>query len=52
MTSIDWRAFWISIATIIIALVIYGIVINPLIKKYRVQVVNDDDKDPSVKKAA
>ncbi len=52
MTTIDWRAFWVSIATIIISLAIFFIVIHPLIKKYKVEVVGDDEKDPSVKKAA
>lgn len=43
MTNIDWRAFWTSFATIIIALVVYAIVIEPLIKKYKIQIVKGDE---------
>ncbi len=42
MSNIDWRAFWASFATIIIALIIYGIIIEPIIKKYKIQVVRAD----------
>jgi hypothetical protein len=38
--NIDWRAFWASFATVIICLVVYGILIEPLIKKYGIQIVN------------
>lgn len=41
MTNIDWRAFWTSMATILVALVIYAIVIEPIIKKYKIQVVKE-----------
>jgi hypothetical protein len=42
MTNIDWRAFWTSMATLIVALIIYAIVIEPIVKKYKIQVVKDD----------
>ncbi len=45
MTNIDWRAFWTSFATIIVVLVIYGIVIEPILKKYKIQVVKDPIND-------
>lgn len=41
MTNIDWRAFWTSLATIIVALIIYAIVIEPIVKKYKIQVVKE-----------
>lgn len=41
MTNIDWRAFWTSMATILVALVIYAIIIEPIIKKYKIQVVKE-----------
>jgi hypothetical protein len=43
MTNIDWRAFWTSMATILVALIIYAIVIEPIVKKYKIQVVKGDD---------
>lgn len=53
MTNIDWRAFWTSFATIIVALIVYAIVIEPIVKKYRIQVVKfSDDETTPVKKAA
>ena len=52
MTNIDWRAFWTSFATIIVALVFYAIVIEPLVRKYKIQVVSDDEKKADLKKAA
>lgn len=52
MNTIDWRAFWVSGATIILFLAIFFILVHPLIKKYKVEIVGDDDKDPSVKKVA
>jgi hypothetical protein len=42
MTNIDWRAFWTSMATILVALIIYAVVIEPIIKKYKIQIVKDD----------
>lgn len=39
MQNIDWRAFWTSMATVIVALIIYGVVIEPLIKKYKLTIV-------------
>lgn len=42
MTNIDWRAFWTSFATIIIALIIFAIVIQPMIDKYKVKVVKPE----------
>jgi hypothetical protein len=39
MTNIDWRAFWTSMATILVALIIYAIVIEPIVRKYKIQVV-------------
>lgn len=44
MTNIDWRAFWTSMATILVALIIYAIVIEPVVKKYKIQVVKSDDE--------
>lgn len=41
MTNIDWRAFWASFATLIIALIVYAIVIEPVVKKYKIQVVKE-----------
>jgi hypothetical protein len=41
MTNIDWRAFWTSLATIVVALIIYAIVIEPIVKKYKIQVVKE-----------
>jgi hypothetical protein len=38
-TTIDWRAFWTSMATILIALAIYAIVIEPVVSKYKIKVV-------------
>ena len=50
MTNIDWRAFWTSFATIIVCLLVYAIVIEPVVKKYKIQIVKpDEEKD---KKAA
>jgi hypothetical protein len=43
MTNIDWRAFWTSFATLMVALIIYAIVIEPIVKKYRIQVVKLDE---------
>jgi hypothetical protein len=45
MTNIDWRAFWTSLATLIVALLIYAIIIEPIVKKYKIQVV----KQPEIK---
>jgi len=42
MTNIDWRAFWTSFATIIIALIVFAIVVQPMIDKYKVKVVKPD----------
>jgi hypothetical protein len=42
MTNIDWRAFWTSMATILVALIIYAVVIEPIVKKYKIQVVKGD----------
>jgi hypothetical protein len=39
MQTIDWRAFWTSMATILIALAVYAIVISPLVEKYKIKVV-------------
>lgn len=39
MQNIDWRAFWTSMATVIVALVIYAVVIQPLISKYKLTIV-------------
>jgi hypothetical protein len=41
MTNIDWRAFWTSMATILVALIIYAIIIEPIVKKYKIQVVKE-----------
>ena len=41
MTNIDWRAFWTSLATIVVALNIYAIIIEPIVKKYKIQVVKE-----------
>lgn len=41
MTNIDWRAFWTSLATIVVALIIYAIVIESIVKKYKIQVVKE-----------
>ena len=49
MTNIDWRAFWTSFATIIIALIVFAIVIQPMIDKYKVKVVKPEADE---KKAA
>jgi hypothetical protein len=48
MTNIDWRAFWTSLATIIVALIIYAIVIEPIVKKYKIQIVKDDNGNAKV----
>lgn len=51
MTNIDWRAFWTSFATIIIALLVYLIVLEPLAKKYKIRIVDPGcgcgDKTPT-----
>ncbi len=44
MTKIDWRAFWTSMATILVALIVYAIIIEPIVKKYRIQVVTGSDE--------
>lgn len=41
MGTIDWRAFWTSMATILIALAIYAIVIEPVVSKYKIKVIKD-----------
>lgn len=41
MTNIDWRAFWTSLATLIVGLIIYAIIIEPVVKKYKIQVVKE-----------
>jgi len=43
MSKIDWRAFWTSLATVLVALIVYAIIIEPIVKKYRIQVVTDAD---------
>jgi len=43
MSKIDWRAFWTSLATVLVALIVYAIIIEPIVKKYRIQVVSDVD---------
>lgn len=45
MTNIDWRAFWTSFATVIICLLVYVVVIEPIVKKYKIQVVKDPLND-------
>ena len=45
MTKIDWRAFWTSLATIIVALIVYAVIIEPIVKKYRIQVVTDVEEE-------
>ena len=42
MTNIDWRAFWASLTTVIVALLIYSMIIEPIVKKYKIQVVKPD----------
>jgi cell division protein FtsW (lipid II flippase) len=55
MADINWRAFWASFATIFIALIIFAIVIDPLVKKYKIMVVNPnkdlEDKIDALTKA-
>ena len=54
MSNIDWRAFWTSFATVLLCLLVYVTVVEPLVKKYGIRVVNpdkDDDKTPEAKKA-
>lgn len=41
MTNIDWRAFWVSMATVIVALIVYATIIEPVVKKYKIQVVKE-----------
>ena len=41
MVNIDWRAFWTSMATVIVALVVYAVVIEPIVKKYKLTVVKE-----------
>jgi hypothetical protein len=41
MTNIDWRAFWTSFATVIICLLVYAVVIEPIVKKYKIRVAKD-----------
>lgn len=55
MSNIDWRAFWTSVATVIFCLIIYATLIEPVVKKYNIRVVNpdgDDKKTPETKKAS
>lgn len=52
MSNIDWRAFWVSVGTMTLTLVFFFIVIEPLIRKYKIQVVSDEDKPKEVKAAA
>ena len=33
MSKIDWRAFWTSLATVLVALIVYAIIIEPIVKK-------------------
>ncbi len=40
MTNIDWRAFWTSFATVMLVLLFFFIVVNPVIDKYNIKVVN------------
>ncbi len=46
MTNIDWRAFWTSVATMILVLLIYVIFIEPVIKKYGIQIVKPNPCPP------
>lgn len=44
MTNIDWRAFWTSFATVMLVLLFFFIVVNPVIDKYNIKVVNPNPK--------
>lgn len=44
MTNIDWRAFWTAFGTTMLVLVFFFIVVNPLIDKYSIKVVNPNPK--------
>lgn len=55
MSNIDWRAFWTSFATVMLCLLVYVTVVEPLVKKYNIRVVNPDGDDknlPEAKKAS
>ncbi len=55
MSNIDWRAFWTSVGTIVLSLIIYAIFIEPLVRVYKIQIVQPDgkdDKEPEIKKVA
>lgn len=47
MTNIDWRAFWTSLATIWVAMIIYNIVVQPMIDKYKIKIVKPDASAPT-----
>lgn len=38
-STIDWRAFWTSLGTLLIGLAIYAIIIEPVVSKYKIKVV-------------
>jgi len=42
MQNIEWRAFWQSLATIIVALIIYTIIIEPIVKRFKIQIVKSE----------
>jgi len=47
MQSIEWKAFWQSLATLIVALIIYAIVIEPIVKRFKIQVVKSEPSAPA-----
>ena len=42
--GIDWRAFWTSVGTMMLVLILFYIFIEPLIRVYKIQVVSEDPK--------
>lgn len=43
--GIDWRAFWTSVGTMMLVLIVFYILIEPLIRVYKIQVVSEDKKE-------
>ena len=42
MQNIEWKAFWQSLATIIVGLIIYAIIIEPIVKRFKIQIVKSE----------